>query len=62
MFVAKDGGDKRFCSFWKDSEEEMHRVILRELPVRKSQVTAQKDLDLWAAERKLKEFPNGIKK
>lgn len=52
MFVAKDG-DKRFCSFWKDSEEELHRVILRELPVRKSQVTAQKDLDRWATEKKL---------
>ncbi|MEG1837650.1 MAG: hypothetical protein RR203_07885 [Synergistaceae bacterium] len=51
---AKAVGEVGYCSIWYTEQLQPRRVFIRELPIRKTKVTAQKDLDRFAETRKLK--------
>ena len=42
-----------YRTYWMDFDGGFHCVNVKGLPPRKTRITAQKDLDRWAAERKL---------
>lgn len=44
-----------YCSLWRSNDMQFHKLGLSALPDRKTKAGAQKDLDKWAAGRKLKE-------
>lgn len=54
IFVAPLMGDPHIWgTVWQSDTGGTHRVRVSQLPISATRVTAQKDLDRWAAERKL---------
>lgn len=48
-------GGNYYCTLWRSNDMQFHKLNLSALPDRKTKASAQKDLDLWAELKKLKE-------
>ncbi|MDO5116390.1 MAG: hypothetical protein Q4D58_09870 [Synergistaceae bacterium] len=48
-------GGNYYCTLWRSGDGQLHKLNLSALPDRKTKATAQRDLDKWAALKKLKE-------
>lgn len=55
IFVAPLAGGNTYGTVWLSARGDAHRMVIKALPVRETRDEAQRDLDAFAGERKLKE-------